>query len=550
MKIEGEPTEAVYEVTTTPAWQILQSLPVVNKQERDCSEYWFSRLYLACLTGSIADKFPGVAKKFLSDSVPEKQKERVQQIREWMNQDTRGLEMAYVLEKLSNLQNQDGTWPWFKGMGTDLFMTQQIIAGFGEMRLRGIFDVTTTQRGDYMVTRAIEEMDKWMYRQFREVMRIDSVSPQKVQLNPMVIHYLYARSFFSGLTMDPANEIAWMHFNERISIEWTEHDPGLQALMAIACVQRGKKAMAMPIYNSLRECAKTDEQWGMYWPRKGFGSSWFNWDLWMQSRMIELFAGIEEGRQDLDELKIYLIHQKRGRDWGNGMVAAWAAKSLLFYGTSQSIQPASVGMKWGSEEYSPLRIKTGSSGVTGYYRFDWKKPQDMPKSKILEVTQTAGGPAWGTLYTLGNYRLDKLSATGGPLSVMREVMIQDARGTWIAISNGQTIKVGDRIRIRLDIKSDRELSYIEVRDNLGTGIMPVRALSGYQYLRGLWYYQSREPESLVYYLTELPKGLSTIEYQAIVEQAGSYFGGYATATSLYAPEFRAWSNSGRIRAKR
>lgn len=550
LKIEKEPIEAVFEVTTTPAWQILQSLPIVTKQERDCSEYWFSRLYLACLAGNIADKYPAVASKFLSDSVPETQKDRILQIREWMNIDTRARELAYVLEKLSSLQNQDGTWPWFKGMGIDLFMTQQIIAGFGEMKAWGVFDVTNTQRGSYMVTQAIEAMDRWMYRQFREVIRLDSVHPLKVQLNPMIIHYLYARSFFAGLTLAPANEIAWIHFTDRIPVEWTQHDPGLQALMGITSVQLGRMTNAIPIYKSLRERAKVDEQWGMYWPRKGYGSSWFEWDLWMQSRMIELFAGIEDGRKDLNQLKLYLIHQKRGRDWGNGMVAAWASKSLLFYGTDLSIKPASVSMTWGDEKYSALRVKTGSMGVTGYYRFEWEKGQKMPKSLSMEVTQTDGGPAWGTLFTLNNYQLDKLSATSGPLNISREVMIRDERSSWNDIRKGQSIQVGDVIRIRLNIKSDRELSYIEIKDNLGTGFMPVQVLSGYQYRAGLSWYQSREPESLVCYVSQLPKGISSIEYQAVVEQAGSYFGGYATATSLYAPEFRAWSDSFRIHAKR
>lgn len=550
LKITGVPIEAAFEVTTTPAWQVLQSLPVVTNMERDCSEYWFSRLYLACLAGSIADKFPEVAAKYLSDSVPEKQKDRIRQIREWMSPDTRGLEMAYVLEKLSNLQNQDGTWPWFRGMGVDLFMTQQIIAGFGEMKARGIFDVTRIQRGNYMVTHAIEAMDNWLYRQFRDVIRLDSLHPQKVQLNPMVIHYLYARSFYPGLTLAPANEIAWMHFIERIPREWLQHDTGLQALMAIACVQLGKTAIAMPIYQSLREQAKISEQWGMFWPRKGSASSWFNWDLWMQSRMIELFSGIEDGRKDLEQLKQYLIHQKRGRDWGNGMVAAWASKSLLFYGTSQSIVPASVGMTWGTEKYSPLRIKTGSFGVTGYYRFEWKSAQEMPKSSTMEVVKTDGGPAWGTLFTLENYKLDQLSATVGPLNVTRELLIRNSSGSWSKVRTAQQINVGDKIRIRLNIQSDRELSYIEIKDNLGTGFMPVQILSGYHYHAGVSYYQSREPESVVYYLSQLPKGISTIEYQAIVEQAGSYFGGYATATSLYAPEFRAWSESMRIHARR
>jgi hypothetical protein len=550
LQIEGKPIEATFEVTTTPAWQILQSLPVVNKKERDCSEYWFSRLYLTCLTGSIADKFPEVTRKFLSDSVPENQKDRINQIRDWMEPESRGREMAYVLEKLSNLQNQDGTWPWYKGMGSDLFMTQQIVAGFGEMKSWGVFDVTRIQRGNYMVTHAIEALDNWLYREFREVLRRDSLQPQKVQLNPMIIHYLYTRSYYTGLTLSPANELAWIYFTDRIPVEWTQHGPGLQALMAITCVQLGRKPDAMPVFNSLRERAITDEQWGIHWPRKGYGTAWYDWDLWMQSRMIELFAVVEEGHKDLDQLKLYLIHQKRGRDWGNGLIAAWASKSLLFYGSDLLIRPAMIGMTWGNEKYSPLRVKTGSIGVTGYYRFEWKRAEEMPKSKTVEVVQTEGGPAWGTLFTLNNYQLDQLSATGGPLKIKRDVMVRNGLTGWQQLGKGQPVKKGDLIRIRLSVQSDRELSYIEIRDFLGTGFVPVRILSGYQYHDGLSYYQSREPESVVCYVPQLPKGISTIEYQAVIEQAGNYFGGYATATSLYAPEFRGWSDSFRINAKR
>ncbi|MFA6128481.1 MAG: MG2 domain-containing protein [Bacteroidales bacterium] len=550
LNIEGNPLEAMFEVTTTPAWQVLQSLPIVADKERDCSEYWFSRLYLASLAGNIADRFPSIADKFLSDSVPETQKDRIRQLREWMNPDTRAVEFAYVLEKLSNLQNSDGTWPWYKGMGPDLFMTQEIIAGFGELKNWGIFDVTITQRGTYMVTQAIEAMDNWMYREFREVIRRDSITPQKVHLNPLIIHYLHARSFYTGLTLSPSNEIAWLYFIDRIPLEWMRHSPGLQALLGTASVQLGHMPNAIPIYKSLRERAKVDEQWGMYWPRKGFASAWFGWDLWMQSRMIELFACVEDGRKDLDQLKLYLIHQKRGRDWGNGMVAAWASKSLLFYGTKLAVSPATVSMEWGGEKYSTLRIKTGSMGVQGYYRYDWKNADVIPKSRTMEVIKAQGGPAWGTLYTLNNYELNKLSETAGPLSVTREVLVRDERGSWTRVKIGQTIRVGDLVRIRLTVSSDRELSYIEIRDHLATGFMPVQVLSGYQYRSGLSYYQSREPESVVCYVSQLPKGSNVIDYQVVAEQGGSYFGGYATATSLYAPEFRGWSNSIRIHSKR
>ncbi|MDD4646285.1 MAG: hypothetical protein PHY99_09905, partial [Bacteroidales bacterium] len=411
-------------------------------------------------------------------------------------------------------------------------------------------DITSSQNGNYMVTRAIEAMDRWMFGQYQEMIRLDSVHPQKVQLSPMVIHALYARSFFPTLSMNPSHEIAMIHFTERIKLEWTQHDPGLQALMAISRARLGYQKDALPILKSLRERAKTDDQWGMYWPRKGYGSSFFQWDLWMQSRMIELFDAVEEGNKDLDQLKMYLIHQKRGRDWGNGMVAAWATKSMLFYGSEKTMAPASVEMTWGKEQYSPLRIKTGGKGVTGYYRFEWKNAREIPESRSALVTHTEGGPAWGTLQTLNNYHLDKLSATGGPLNVSREAMIQNDLGVWKPVAENQTVHVGDVIRIRLTIKSDRELSYIEVKDNLGTGFMPLQVVSGFHYNAGLSYYQSRQPESLVFYVSQLPRGESTIEYQAVIEQAGNYFGGYAIATSLYAPEFRAWSDSFRVHARR
>jgi hypothetical protein len=550
LRIEEKPLEAVFEITTNPVWQILQSLPVVTKIERDCSEYWFSRLYLACLAGSIYDKYPDISTQYLQDTTAIKQKAQFLQVREWMDPSTRRIEQAYVLEKLSDFQNQDGTWPWYKGMGSDLFITQQIISGFGEMKKWGVFDITNSQQGTHMITRSIEAMDNWMYRQYREVIRLDSANLQKVHLDPMVIHYLYARSFYPGLSLSPANELAWKHFLERIPGEWKRHDSGLQALMAIASVQLGRASIALPIFRSLREIAKKEDQWGIHWPRKGMGSSWYNWDLWMQSRMIELFSIIEEGQHELDQLKLYLIHQKRGRDWGNGLVAAWATKSLLFYGNQNPMQQASVEMEWGKMKYSPLRIKTGSMGVTGYYKYDWKKVEDIPGSPLMKVAHLAGGPAWGTLFTLNMYKLDNLSKTGGPLVISRDVLKEDDLGRWTSIRKDQKLAVGDKIRIRLNIQSDRELSYVEIRDYLGTGFKPLRVVSGYQYHAGTSYYQSREPEAIVFFISQLTKGINSIDYEAIVEQAGSYFGGYATATSLYAPEFRAWSGSFRIHAER
>ncbi|MFO7617175.1 MAG: MG2 domain-containing protein [Bacteroidales bacterium] len=580
LTVGEKPLEALMEITTTPVWQVIQSLPEVVTRERDCSEYWFSRFYLANLTGFIARSFPDIAEWFMSEPVEvildslshpllrnadikgtnwestiwspirKTEEARIKQIKEWMDPEKLAGEVAYSFEKLTDLQRPDGTWPWFRGMGPDWFITQQILAGFGELKAWQVIDITRMQRGNSMIIRAIESMDSWLSRQLEELTRVDSTLKQEVQLNPLVINYLYSRAYFVGLSQSPRDEIAYLYFMDRMGQEWVKHEAPLQVLMAITQAQVGRMAGASTIYRSIRERMASSPEMGLYWPRKGYASAWYHWDIWMQSRLIELFAAVEEGRGELDQLRLYLLHQKRGRDWGNGMVAGWAAKSLLFYGSALLQQPAVIGFNWGGEQFSPLRVRTGSVAPNGYYRYGWKDPAEMPNANKLEVRHEGGGPAWGALYTLNSHQLDELAATDGPLKIGRTLMIRNQAGQWTDYRPGTDLMVGQVVRVRLTITSDRDLSYLELKDHLGTGFVPVGVLSGYHYQQGLSWYQAREPEAVLFYLHTLPRGTHTIEYQAVPEQSGRYFGGYSTLQSLYAPEFRAWSGGVRVSAGR
>ena len=580
LSVEGRPLEALMEITSTPVWQVIQSMPEVISRERECSEYWFSRFYLANLTGYVAARFPDIAAWFRNEPVevildslshpllrnvdikgtqwestiwsPQRKTEeaRIRQLKEWMDPEKLTREIEYSFEKLSELQRPDGTWPWYKGMGPDWFITQQILAGFGELRAWQVMDISRVQRGNSMIGKAVEAMDSWLNRQFQDLSRVDSTLQQEVQLNPLVINYLYTRAYYVGMSQSALNEIAYLYFIDRIGEEWVKHEAPLQVLMAITHAQIGRMKEASAIYRSIRERMVSSPEMGLYWPRRGYASAWYHWDIWMQSRLIELFAAVEEGRGELDQLRLYLLHQKRGRDWGNGMVASWAAKSLLFYGSPLLQQPASIGFQWGKEQFSPLRVKTGSVAPNGYYRYGWKNQEEMSDAENLEVIHEGGGPAWGAFYTLRDYQLNELAATDGPLKIDRTLMIRNAEGEWTDYQSNTDATVGQVVRVRLTISSDRDLSYLELKDFLGTGFVPVGVLSGYHYQQGLSWYQAREPEAVLFYLHALPRGVHVIEYQAVIEQSGHYFGGYATLQSLYAPEFRAWSDGVRLSATR
>src|SRR5690606_18587979 len=143
-----------------------------------------------------------------------------------------------------------------------------------------------------------------------------------------------------------------------------------------------------------------------------------------------------------------------------------------------------------------------------------------------------------------------VQAAATPLSLEKELyrVVNTDRGPELqAITAGQPLKVGDRVQVRIILRSDRDMEYLHLKDLRAACFEPENVLSGYRFKSGLGYYESTLDVSSNFFIDYLTKGTYVFEYTVFVAQAGSFSGGVTSIQCMYAPEFSSHSEGERIR---
>jgi uncharacterized protein YfaS (alpha-2-macroglobulin family) len=96
---------------------------------------------------------------------------------------------------------------------------------------------------------------------------------------------------------------------------------------------------------------------------------------------------------------------------------------------------------------------------------------------------------------------------------------------------------------RIEVRVDRDMEYVHLKDQRGSGTEPVNVLSQAKYQDGLMYYESTRDTASHFFIHYLPKGVYVFEYSVRVQLKGNYQSGIASIQCLYAPEFNSHSES-------
>ena len=105
------------------------------------------------------------------------------------------------------------------------------------------------------------------------------------------------------------------------------------------------------------------------------------------------------------------------------------------------------------------------------------------------------------------------------------------------ISTDEPLRIGDKVVVRLTLRTDRMMDYVLLKDLRAACFEPAEPLSGSEYRNGIWYYRSSKDISENIYIEHLPQGTFVLEYPLYVARDGKYAGGMASIQCLYAPEF-------------
>ncbi|MBO7506351.1 MAG: hypothetical protein J6T67_03090, partial [Paludibacteraceae bacterium] len=291
----------------------------------------------------------------------------------------------------------------------------------------------------------------------------------------------------------------------------------------------------------------TTDEMGMFWQKNTSGYLWSDAAISTHTRIMEALEVVDPKVQEQDEMRLWLLNQKRTQNWDNTIANVDALNVLLLSGSDWLSNDNQVTIKLGGETVQSEKAEAGTGYFTHYINGDDVKPS----MGHVELKSEAGGNiSWGALYWQFEEEIDKVLKNKTALHVEKMVMLEvreDGKPILKQISEGTKLSVGDKLVVRVTLRTDRDMDYVSLKDQRASCLEPTRQLSGYRCSEGTCYYQSPKDAAMYYFFDHLAKGTYVFEYPLWVTHAGDYSNGITSAQCLYAPEFLTNTGSVRIR---
>ena len=219
----------------------------------------------------------------------------------------------------------------------------------------------------------------------------------------------------------------------------------------------------------------------------------------------------------------------------------------------EAIKPEMVEINVGNEiidakNRPDIKVEAG----TGYFKTSWTGEEIKPEMATVSLTKKDKGVSWGGLYWQYFEQLDKITPAKTPLSLEKKLFVvrNTDKGEIIEpITKGDKLKVGDKVRVRVVLRSDRDMEYVHLKDMRASGFEPINVFSGYRYQDGLGYYETTKDASTNFFISWLAKGTYVFEYDLRANIAGNFSNGITSIQCMYAPEFASHSEGIRVEIK-
>ena len=570
----------VVQMVSNPSWYAVMALPYLMEYPHECTEQTFNRLYANALARFIANSDPKIRRVFdqwkgtpALDSPLEKNQDLKSVMVEetpWLRQansesqarrnvgilfDANRLdsETERTFAKLAEMQLGDGAWPWFPGGPGNDYITLYITTGFGRMRHLGAeFDMAPALR-------SLNRLDGWMSEHYERIQK--RPDPDKYVPSATDALYLYGRSFFLKDTpVNAPHRKAVEFFLAQSRKHWLKVDNRQSqghlalALQRFNVFNKFTDTTPKDILRSIKERSVTNEEMGMFWRETELSWWWYRAPIETQALMIEAFDEVMGDKAAVEECRVWLLKQKQTQDWKTTKATADAVYALLLRGKDLLASDTLVEVTVGGVNVTPGKsqvripkseIRDQPEAGTGFYEKRFAASDIKPKLGEITVKKLDDGVAWGSAHWQYLEDMSKVTShTGTPLKLKKSLYtkVNTKKGPTLEPVKG-AVQVGDELVVRIELRVDRDMEYVHLKDQRGSGTEPVNVLSRYKYQDGLGYYESTRDTASHFFIDYLPKGVYVFEYSARVQHRGQYQTGIAEIQCMYAPEFNSHSES-------
>ncbi len=530
-----QPQLVAAEAVSDPVWLAVKSMPYLKSFENPSTLYLAEQLYVDGLGQRIAGRVDLAAavkdsavirlamnadvKQTALQATPwlrdaESEEEQMRAVANYLDSAAMHVRHGKLVADLAERQNADGGWAWMPEGKSSLWVTQAVLQKV---------------KGENLDTRkALRFVDSEQQRYYERW-----IKPyiKKYKWQPTDIDYLYMRSLYGK-----AGTEAYKFYYANALKHYKEYDNlYTQAQLALIFHRHGDRKASLDLLRRLKEKALESDEMGMYWRDNRSGWYWYCRPIETQALLINAFAEITpEDTVAIGLMQQWLLKQKQTTHWGNGRATAEAIGALM-------VKNDELRVKSGADAVMLTVFGTDmtaeSKGAEGYRSQRWSGADldalrasgssDIVISKL--DNSSAGGPAiaWGAVYYQFTDDLDKIPASESGITLRRTYQHEGP------------LKVGDRVKVRIDITCDRAMDYLELIDGRPSCVEPVSTRAGWRWSNGLGCYVTVNSTDTRCYVEHIDKGKYYFEYEVYVTNPGCFMTGVATMQCMYAPEFRA-----------
>ncbi|OAV66627.1 MG2 domain protein [Bacteroidales bacterium Barb4] len=536
-----QPFRLTLEMTANPVFYAVQALPALAAPDNDNILSWFASYYANTLAAHIAASNPDLQQavnRWAADASPspllsnleknEELKSTLLQETPWVldavgeTEQKHSLSLLFDSNRTNNLRNvavrrlldeqtPEGGWGWFKGFASDRRMTLSILKGMAQLAQLNAVSYTAEEKE--MLARAVRCLDELVQKDYATL-----------PLSAERIEYLLVRSEYSDVPLSPETETAVRFLTDKAEKEWEKLSLADKGRLALLAHRNGKHETATALLAWLRKTAVVSDEQGMFWPNNRKGADFFASPLDVHCLLMSAFAEIAPDLEETDRMKQWLLGQKRTQQWETVPATVNAIHALLLTGSDWTGKENTVTARWNKQTYNTA----DGEAATGYLKAVLDRPASSPSAAVA-LRKEGNAPAWGAVYNQYFTPLSQAGTAKGALSVDKQLILP-----------ASPLKAGDKLTVRLVIRTDRDMDYIMLKDQRAACLEPVRPLSGYVWQDGIGFYHTTGDISETFFIRHLPRGTFVFEYPAYIARGGNYSGGIATLQCLYAPEYTAY----------
>jgi len=553
------------EFTANPLWTIIEALEGVKLPELDNAPCFAASLYANTLARKFAGQIPGLEETLRQQTMESdsqlsndedvkdiilkespwlrdalKEKNHRADLIDFFDKQLMSQRINTAKQRLKHLQNNDGSWSWFDGMKGSYYITESVVEDL-------IYLASDDDEVKTMLTKGLTYLDKENLSDYNK-MKQKKIKPYPSE---RILRYLYLSAIMPDRKINKELQKMredYLHELEKQSRTFSIYGKanGAYILRAFGHTKKADDFLRSAIQYSVSKPGM-----GRYYATDKAQYSWRDYKI--PTHLAVMNAIRQSVLKDrvilLADMQVWLLRQKQSQMWDNPMNTISAVQYLVNTDKTQESSAISTmrtlpvftldgnqlsapldTTKFLAEQLGYIKTPVENSLITnGIHRLKVQSTESLTGNESID--RGPSSISWGAVYTQFNEELRNLkNHSSGELRISRRIMV-DGKDL------DRTLKVGDKVTVRLTIEADRDMDFVQIHSQHPACFEPTNQLSGYHYLGGLGGYVAHHDASTDVFFDHFAKGSVSYDLEFYVTRAGEYLAGIATVQCAYAPEF-------------